>query len=166
MQTRMDTRHMTVSGRGIIKGKSHGSITDVAYANSCNGRGLESMDWTNDEVRALFTGKTSNQNDENGAGSRNGDEDTGGDDSSSTPVGAIAGGVVGGVVGLAAIGLAVWFFLHRRRQASELDGQGTILELQQPKSPLSAPLSELDQSTPPAELPPPPERTAVAEMVG
>lgn len=138
----------------------------MAYANSSIGRGLEGMDWTDDEVRALFTGKTSNQNNENGSGPQDEGEDTSGNNSSSTPVGAITGGVVGGVVGLALIGLAVWFFLRRRQQASELDGQGTISELQLSKPPPSAHLSELDQSTPPAELPPPPERTAVAEMVG
>ena len=36
------------------------------------------------------------------------------DDGSSSPVGAIAGGVVGGVAGLALVVLAVWFLLRRR----------------------------------------------------
>lgn len=36
--------------------------------------------------------------------------------SSSTPVGAIAGGVVGGVAGLGAVGMAAWLLLRRRRK--------------------------------------------------
>jgi LPXTG-motif cell wall-anchored protein len=39
-------------------------------------------------------------------------------DNSSTPTGAIAGGVVGGVAGLALIGGLIFFFLRRRRNAA------------------------------------------------
>ncbi|PWW79039.1 hypothetical protein C7212DRAFT_361856 [Tuber magnatum] len=42
----------------------------------------------------------------------------GGGGESSTPTGAIAGGVVGGVAGLAAIGTGVWMLLRRRRLRS------------------------------------------------
>lgn len=81
------------------------------------------MDWS-DEVRALFTSSNPNNggpDPDNGNGQPSPNPDDGG---SSTPVGAIAGGVVGGVAGIALIGAAVWFFLRKRRQSNgpaELD---------------------------------------------
>lgn len=81
------------------------------------------MDWS-DEVRALFT--ASDPKDE-GPDPGNGNDPPSsdpGDGGSSTPVGAIAGGVVGGVAGIVLVGAAVWFFLRRRKQSAgpaELD---------------------------------------------
>lgn len=81
------------------------------------------MDWS-DEVRALFTSSDPNNggpDPDNGNGQPSPNPEDGG---SSTPVGAIAGGVVGGVAGIALIGAAVWFFLRKRRQSNgpaELD---------------------------------------------
>lgn len=62
------------------------------------------------------------------SGSNNGDEggSSGGNGggSSGTNVGAIAGGVVGGVVALAAIGLAIFFWLRRRRDKNGYASKG------------------------------------------
>lgn len=56
------------------------------------------MDWSSQEVRALFVQE---------------------DESSPTPVGAIVGGVVGGVAGIAIIGAAFWLFLRKRSHSHE-----------------------------------------------
>lgn len=46
---------------------------------------------------------------------RGSDSNSGGSSSSSTPVGPIVGGVIGGIAGLALLGLAIFFFLKRRK---------------------------------------------------
>jgi ATP-dependent Zn protease len=46
----------------------------------------------------------------------------------SVPVGAIAGGVVGGVVGLALIGLGLFLFLRRSRQAQKSLDENTLAQ--------------------------------------
>lgn len=77
-------------------------LTNVLHRN------MDSVDWSSDEVEALFTTP----------GSPNGDDESKADPDTSTPVGAIAGGVIGGVAGVAIIAGVVWFMLKRRRQRS------------------------------------------------
>lgn len=91
------------------------------------------MNWSDDEIRTLFT------------------TEPGDGGSSSTPVGAIAGGVVGGVVALAVLGFAVWFF-RRRRRAPASSPQAMEMDSTTMKSPPPKYGGELDPSSSRAEL--------------
>ena len=92
---------------------SHLTPEMMACADADNlNSGLDSVEWSSDAVRDMFV-----------------DGGSGGDESSETPVGAIAGGVVGGVAGIAIIGALVFFFLRRRRRS-----QDTIVDVPEPSS--------------------------------
>lgn len=69
------------------------------------------------------SGGTGNGGSSGGGGGSTG-SDNGDGGSSGTNVGAIAGGVVGGVVALAAIGLAIFFWLRRRRDKNGYASKG------------------------------------------
>lgn len=105
---------------------------------------MNSVNWTDSEVRAVFTSNIPDGSESGGSGSDEGE--TG--DSSPTPVGAIVGGTIGGVCGLATVGIAAWFFLRRRRRTSkfELPTEQIVKPLPH-KSP-----SELHPNSLPAEL--------------
>ncbi|KAF1990060.1 hypothetical protein K402DRAFT_247218 [Aulographum hederae CBS 113979] len=75
-----------------------------------------------------------NENPDDGSGNGDGDNGNGGggndgDSSSSTNVGAIAGGVVGGVIGLALLGVLIWFLLRRRRRNNYNKSSSPTVEL-------------------------------------
>jgi len=90
---------------------------------------FDKVNWSSNQVRQLFARKStttpsSSQNPGSSPTSTSTSSDSPGADagsagetqSTSTPVGAIAGGVVGGVAGVALIGATVWFALRRRKQ--------------------------------------------------
>jgi hypothetical protein len=87
-------------------------------------RHMENMEWS-DEVRALFSTP----------GGKN-DEENVRDAGSSTPVGAIAGGVIGGVAGIALVAGIIWYALRRPKRAAAEAGQPSQQESTDPsKSP-------------------------------
>jgi hypothetical protein len=90
--------------------------------------GLDSVEWSSDAVRDMFT-----------------DGDSKDDSGSETPVGAIAGGVVGGVAGLALIGGLVFFFLRRRRR-----NQQSAVDVPEPSPP--SPTGTLGQKPSPSQF--------------
>ncbi|KAF9872633.1 kelch repeat protein [Colletotrichum karsti] len=119
------------------------------------------VNYSNDEVAALF--KKSNSDSGSGSGSGSGNSSSSDSESSSSNVGAIAGGVVGGVVGAAAIGLAA-FCLLRRRKRQQPPAQDPALAQAQPYAPQHAyspvppsatiTASELESGhTPPPDVP-------------
>lgn len=118
--------------------------------------GLESVEWSSSEVSALFAKETRGPGEEEGEDERggNGDGTDGEPLPSSTPVGAIIGGVVGGVGGIALVAGIAWFVLRRRRAGStavELEGlAGGIYQTheQRFKSPPHYPPSELQSNDP------------------
>lgn len=80
------------------------------------------MTYTSDEVAALFNGSSSDSGSGSGSSSDSG--------SSSSNAGAIAGGVVGGVAGIAAIGLAAFCLLKRRKRQAQSANQPAVAEAQ------------------------------------
>lgn len=81
---------------------------------------------TGSTASAIQTGDRDN-NDDGGD-----NKDDGG---SKTPIGAIVGGVVGGIAAIGLLGLAVFFFLRRKKQP-EPEPQQPPLQQQQPPAPM------------------------------
>lgn len=79
------------------------------------GGGLESMEWSSEEVKRLFIQGQSSPDPPTPAPGGDPSATPPPDAKSGAPVGAIAGGVVGGVV-LLAILAAVWYLLRRKRK--------------------------------------------------
>ncbi|KAH9853692.1 hypothetical protein C2E23DRAFT_820236 [Lenzites betulinus] len=70
------------------------------------------------------SGSNSGSNSGSGSGSGSGDDTT--STKKSTNIAPIVGGVVGGVVGAIVIGLALWFFVRRRRNATRNAPTGPV----------------------------------------
>jgi hypothetical protein len=77
---------------------------------------LEKVDWSSDEVKALFATAANPPTPSNPG--EPGGVDVPDVESESTPVGAIVGGVVGGIGGAALIGVLAWMLVRRKRKTA------------------------------------------------
>ena len=126
------------------------ALKTVCFRLTSDGfRRLDDVDWSSDDVKALFAEENQNNDggdspsDNSGGGNDNSKDGDNSEGDSGPPVGAIAGGVVGGVLGIALIGGLFWFLRRRRRtnvSASEpLGSSGAQSDHDTtPKSPFAA----------------------------
>ncbi|KAH6856878.1 hypothetical protein B0I37DRAFT_85929 [Chaetomium sp. MPI-CAGE-AT-0009] len=99
---------------------------------------LDKIDWSSPELQNLFVSASASATATNtdttppptGITTPDPSQDT----TPSTPTAAIVGGVVGGIAGLAAIGVAVWFLLRRRKQQGK-DQDATLTDPNSPYPP-------------------------------
>lgn len=97
-----------------------------------NRGGASTMEWSSEDVKALFGNSTGGNNGTDG----NSEEPASG--GGGAPVGPIVGGVVGGVVVVAAVVGIFWFLRRRKRRSAAQTGLST-----EPYTPASQPPAEV-----------------------
>ncbi|KAH6855347.1 hypothetical protein B0I37DRAFT_300406 [Chaetomium sp. MPI-CAGE-AT-0009] len=115
-----------------MKWKDSYDATAAAYErptviqNWYNNGSFDAVEWSSDVVRNMFASKSTTDPGSTSSSSPSPSSTGAGSESepSSTPVGAIAGGVVGGVAGIAIIAGIVWLIMRRRGKTDPSPGDG------------------------------------------
>ncbi|KAK5655592.1 hypothetical protein OQA88_5523 [Cercophora sp. LCS_1] len=83
---------------------------------------LNDVTWSSGDVQRLFAAATDQNpgSGSDGSGSGSSDPNTSDSGSKSSPVAAIAGGVVGGLIGVALVGVLVWFLIRRKKRSQDI----------------------------------------------
>ncbi|KAJ2986566.1 hypothetical protein NUW58_g4964 [Xylaria curta] len=89
-------------------------LTNAGIKSWYENGGLSSVQWSSDEVRALFGRNPSGTYNGGNLGFGGGRDHT--DSVDGEPVGPIVGGVLGGVAGIAFVLVAIWFVMRRRKR--------------------------------------------------